>query len=314
MKENITLVYNKSELGAGTRGSGLGVDALKITGISKESFLFKNVPYVTVSDKNDELHEPTNHKTAKYIDSIVDVCNEVCNKVYSVIKRNKFPFIISGDHASASGTVAGVKKAFPDFRVGVIWIDAHSDLHSPYTSPSGNVHGMSIATMINEDNLKFNQGNVEKETQEQWEKLKRVGGISPKVLAKDVVFVGVRDIQKAESHLMDTYGMINFTPENLRTKGIRKVVSEIKKDIMGDCDVVYVSFDVDSLDCDKVSYGTGTPVKNGLFEEEIKELLKSLMQWDKTVALEVTEINPLLDNKGNRMAEVALEILEYALG
>jgi len=311
-RENIEIVLNKSELGAGTRGSGLGIDALMVAAMEKGSSFFKDFPTVSINDKNHILSEPTTHKWAKHIDSLVLIYDEVCSKVCDVISREKFPIIFSGDHASAGGTVAGIKKAHPDTRLGLIWIDAHADLHSPYTSPSGNVHGMPLATILNIDNLEFDPGDVADETKKQWEKLKFIGGIMPKALPKDLVFIGVRDTEKEEDYLIEKYGITNYTTEFMRLKGVDYIIDEIIEQKLNECDIIYISFDVDSLDSKLVSSGTGTPVENGLVEDEAKQILHRLMQWDKVVGLEVTEINPLLD-EGNKMAETALDIIEHAL-
>ena len=208
--------------------------------------------------------------------------------------------------------MAGIKKAYTNSRLGIVWIDGHADIHSPYTSPSGNIHGMPLAAILNEDNRKFDLGDLDEETKDQWEKLKSIGGIVPKSKPDDLVFIGVRDTEKEENYLIDKYNIPNYTAELLRKKGVNTVVSEIKKK-HSDCDVIYISFDVDSMDSKLVSAGTGTPVENGLLENEAKELLKGLMDWDKVVGLEIAEINPLLDDKGNKMAEIVSDILEHAL-
>lgn len=127
------------------------------------------------------------------------------------------------------------------------------------------------------------------------------------------MFIGVRDTEKEEDHLIEEFNIVNYTPPLLRQKGIENVMAEIKNKKLKNCDMVYVSFDVDSLDCREISYGSGTPVENGLSENEAKAILKALMDWEKVVGLEITEINPLLDNKQNKMAETTLEILEFAL-
>ncbi|MDO6738558.1 arginase [Wenyingzhuangia sp. 2_MG-2023] len=313
MKNNINLIYNRSEIGAGTRGSSIGIDALLMEATKKGSTFFRDTPSQAINDKNHILTVPSNHKWAKHIDGLIGIYEEVCDTVCQVLQKENFPLIISGDHASSGGSVAGIKKAFPEKRLGLIWIDAHADLHSPYTSPSGNVHGMPIATIINEDNLKFELDDVDESTKIEWEKLKNVGGVKPKALPTDIVFIGVRDTEKEEDYLIEKHGIVNFTPEILREKGVEATLLEIKEELLADCDIVYVSFDVDSLDSNIVSTGTGTPVENGLFVEEVKKILKAFLSWNKVIALEVTEINPLLDNKGNKMAETALEILEFAL-
>lgn len=313
MKRDYKFIFNKSEIGAGTRGASMGIDALIMAAISKGSSFFQNTPAVYVNNQNHILAKANSFKWAKYIDALVGIYEEVCTTVSEVMRDNKFPIIISGDHASAGGSVAGIKDAFPDKRLGIVWIDAHADLHSPYTSPSGNVHGMPLATILNEDNKGFDLGDVEEETIKQWEKLKNVGGISPKANPEDLVFIGVRDTEKEEDHLIEKFKIVNYDPQTLRKEGVAKVLSDIKNDRLKDCDIIYLSFDVDSLDCLEVSYGTGTPVENGLLESEAKTLLRGLLDWEKVVGLEITEINPLLDNKKNKMAETTLEILEFAL-
>lgn len=313
MQRDIKFILNKSEIGAGARGASMGIDALMMAAINKESSFFKNTPSITINHQNHILMEPTNFKWAKHIDVLVDIYEDVCASVSEVLRDKKFPIIISGDHSSAGGSVAGIKHAYPNKRLGIIWIDAHADLHSPYTSPSGNVHGMPLATILNEDNKKFDLGDVKEETKQRWEKLKQVGGISPKVRPEDLIFIGVRDTEKEEDYLIEKLNITNYTPEQLRQKGIEEVISEIKNEKLKDCDIIYVSFDVDSMDCMEVSYGTGTPVENGLWEREVKQILSALIKWDKIVGLEITEINPLLDDKKNKMAETTLEILEFAL-
>ena len=313
MQRDIKFILNKSEIGAGARGASMGIDALMMAAINKESSFFKNTPSITINHQNHILMEPTNFKWAKHIDVLVDIYEDVCASVSEVLRDKKFPIIISGDHSSAGGSVAGIKHAYPNKRLGIIWIDAHADLHSPYTSPSGNVHGMPLATILNEDNKKFDLGDVKEETKQRWEKLKQVGGISPKVRPEDLIFIGVRDTEKEEDYLIEKLNITNYTPEQLRQKGIEEVISEIKNQKLKDCDIIYVSFDVDSMDCMEVSYGTGTPVENGLWEREVKQILSALIKWDKIVGLEITEINPLLDDKKNKMAETTLEILEFAL-
>lgn len=313
VKRDFKFIFNKSEIGAGTRGSSMGIDALMMAAISKGSSFFQNTPAVYVNSQNHILAEPNSFKWAKYIDVLVRIYRDICAKVSEVIREKKFPIIISGDHASAGGSVAGIKAALPDKRLGIVWIDAHADLHSPYTSPSGNVHGMPLAAILNEDNKKFDPGDVKEQTVKQWEELKKVGGISPKARPEDLVFIGLRDTEKEEDYLIEKFNISHYTPPLLRQKGVQKVISEIKNEKLKNCDIVYVSFDVDCLDCLEVSYGTGTPVENGLLENEAKALLKALMDWEKVIGLEITEINPLLDNKQNKMAETTLEILEFAL-
>ena len=136
-------------------------------------------------------------------------------KVKESLTKKKFPVVLAADHASAGATIAGIKTAFPDKRLGVVWIDAHGDLHSPYTSPTGNVHGMPLAVTLNEDNLACKIREIEPKSISCWEELKNMGGIAPKISAEDLVFFGVRDTEEPEDVLIDKLEIRNFTVEEL---------------------------------------------------------------------------------------------------
>ena len=199
--------------------------------------------------------------------------------------------------------------AFPDERIGVIWIDAHADMHSPYTTPSGNLHGMPLATALAEDNLEVQTNELDEKTEELWERLKNIGGITPKIKYADLIYIGVRDTEAQEDYLMEKHGVRNITTRELRQIGVEEVV-EIVNDRLKDCSKIYISFDVDSLD-PKISVGTGTPVPQGLRFKEARELLQSLCRDERVCCLEFVEINPTLDTE-NAMAETAFKLLEAA--
>ncbi|MCB0476773.1 MAG: arginase [Crocinitomicaceae bacterium] len=297
----------KSELGAGTRGASMGPDAIKVAARNDQSQFFGSLPVTEINDMNDLLDEDTPYPQAKRIDGIFDVLDIAAQEISEVVSQGGFPIVFSGDHSVAAGTISGLKMAHPSKRLGVVWIDAHGDLHTPYTTPSGNVHGMPVSVVLAEDNLECQRNQPTEGSKEYWEKLKNIGGIQPKVLHSDVIFVSVRDTEKPEDELMARHQMKNYQVAEVREKGVRRVYDEIL-DRLNDCDLIYVSFDVDSMDCDVVSHGTGTPVKDGLFPEETKELLNLLAKNEKTCCIEVVEVNPCLDEKTNKMAETAWDI------
>ena len=136
--------------------------------------------------------------SAKRIEGLVQVFENVSLKVSEVMKNGGFPLIIAGDHGSAGGTLAGVKMAHPDKRVGVVWIDAHGDLHTPYTTPSGNMHGMPLATALSEDNLEERRNELSDGVVELWQRLKDTGVKGAKINAEDLVFIAVRDTELEE--------------------------------------------------------------------------------------------------------------------
>lgn len=312
MSRDITLLINRSEITAGTRGASLGPDAIFTAARKNNNSLFVKYQIEEIKDFNYLLDSPTNYKFAKRIDGLLSIYNELNEKVSSLLLKNRFPLILAADHGSAGGTIAGIKTAFPTKRIGIVWIDAHADIHTPYTTPSGNIHGMPLATVLNEDNLPCKLNDLSEETIQYWEKLKHVGGVAPKVNAEDIVYIAVRDTEDQENKIIDRLQIRNYAVEELRAKGIPVVINEIEAKLK-DCDIIYVSFDVDSMDPDLTSYGTGTPVKNGLHPNEANELLTLLAKNKKTSCIEFVEVNPCLDEKVNKMAEVTLDLVESVL-
>jgi len=308
---SIQLIKNRSDIGAGTRGSDLGIDALEIAAINSGNDFFHKHDYVDVPTRNETIYHKKTNTFAKRIEHVAEQCERVTLTVQASLKAGHMPIVLSGDHSSALGTISGIKAAFPNQQLGVIWIDAHADIHSPYTSPSGNIHGMPLAAALAEDNLACQINHPEKNTSEQWERLKNIGCPGAKIVPEHLIYYGLRDFESAEDELITQKNIRVFTVAETREKTIADCVNTTKE-LLKNCDLVYISFDVDSMDCNAVSHGTGTPVPNGFFPEEIKELLSQLIHALPITCLEVAEINPLLDTKGNFMAETAFQLLESA--
>jgi len=174
------------------------------------------------------------------------------------------------------------------------------------------MHGMPLATALDDDNLPCKSNEVSQETLASWKELKQVGGISPKLLPENIVYIAVRDTEPQEDKIISRLGIRNYPVDEIRQRGIDPILKEIDTKLSG-CDVIYVSFDVDSMDPEKTSHGTGTPVKNGIYPNEAKELLTHFAQNKKTVCIEFVEVNPCLDEKINTMAEVTLGLVESVL-
>lgn len=307
---NIKIIEVKSEIGAGTRGASLGVDALKIAALDFMSNFFVNFPSDVVETENNLLYEPIESPYAKRIKGVKIMYDRVAKAVETNLKSGLFPLVLAGDHSSAGGTIAGIKMAKPKGRLGVIWIDAHADIHSPYTTPSGNMHGMPLAVSLNEDNMDCQVHHPDDATVKIWNELKNMGKICPKILPEDVVFIALRDTEKEEDYILKKLGIKIIPVSEVRKKGIEHVARQALLTLK-QCDDIYVSFDVDSLDS-SISRGTGTPVANGLKEREAEDLLASLMQNHKICCFEITEVNPTLD-KENLMAEIAFNVLQRSV-
>ena len=307
----IQLFENNSEIGAGTRGASLGIDALKIAAYNSNSNFFKKFDSKIIPTKNNTLDQEVKFPKAKRIDSIIEVCSSVSFHVSGALKKHQFPFLLSSDHSNAIGTIAGIKAANPSLRLGVIWIDAHADLHSPYTTPTGNVHGMSLMASLNQDNSARRVHELDHLTNQQWEKLKKIDNIYPKIHPDDIAILGLRSTEDPEDYFIIDNKINKISVEYVRRNNPETVAKEVLSYLSG-CDLLYISFDVDSLDCDLVSYGTGTPVPNGFTENEAAGLINNLLIDKRTCCFEMVEINPCLDNKQNKMAETALRVIEHA--
>jgi arginase len=309
MERVVKLIKNRSDIGAGTRGSDLGIDAVEIAAINQNSDYFNQFEFEDVKTHNESIYNKDHNSFAKRIEHVLEQCTRVAHAVKKNLEANYFPIVLSGDHSSALGTISGIKAAYPERTLGVIWIDAHADLHSPYTSPSGNIHGMPLSAVIADDNLDCQINQVAQETQEHWEGMKNVGYPGAKVLAENLVYFGVRDTEEAEDKQIEKLKIKNYQVAEVRYRGLKKCVTEALSKL-SHCDSLYISFDVDSMDCDMISYGTGTPVPKGFDQYEIIAIINQIIETKKVVCIEFVEINPLLDTKGNKMAETAFEVLE----
>jgi arginase len=306
MKE-IKVLEVKSEIGAGTRGASMGVEAIKIASLDAKSDFFRKHDSVEVENVNELLYDGAEHAHAKFIDGVLIMEERVCLEVYETLLDELFPLVIAGDHSTAYGTMAGIKKAFPKKRLGVIWIDAHADFHSPYTTPSGNMHGMPLAMACSFDNLECKVNDPKGETLDYWEQIKNVGIPGAKILPEDIVLLSVRDFEKPENYLINKYNINFIETEDVKKLGAEKIAARALQ-MLDHCDLIYVSFDVDSMDS-RISSGTGTPVPNGLTVEEARVLNTELGKSPKVCAWEIVEVNPTLDTE-NRMAESGFEVME----
>ncbi len=304
---NIQFIVSESELGAGTRGSSLGFRAIEMASIEENNYLFNNINHIPY-DKN-LLAKPIKFKNAIHIKGIEVVHENLSKRIEEAYIKKAFPILITGDHSNAAGTIAGVKKAFPNKKLGVIWIDAHADIHSPYTSPSGNIHGMPLAICIAEDNMECKANEPHEEVIRHWNNLKRLNNQQPKIQSEDVIIVGLRDYEKPEEHLIKTKNISVLTVYDVQEKGVAKAADEALN-LLSDCDLIHISFDIDSLDKSFVP-GTGTPVDNGFTEKEATGFILQLLHSSKISSFEITEVNPLLDHC-NQTGKIAYRIINAA--
>ena len=301
------------DFGAGTLGAKLGPESVFTAARELgHSFLNKTeTQFLHPPHQSEEINSQL-LPLARRIDDIIAANRQNYNEMLHSCKSGYTPLILSGDHSNAIGFISAVIDAFPAKRTGVIWVDAHLDLHSPYTTPSGNIHGMALNALIGDDNIIEQVNNPDEVTLSKWSLLKSCGelktGNGP--LAQDIVFIGIRDFEEQEIKLAQRLGIKIFSASEVRETGISNIVTETLS-YLSHCDQLYVSFDVDSQD-PEISRGTGTPVENGLLTPDSQEIFDRLFTNDKTVAFEITEINPLLDTE-NKMAKSVVNLLKRVM-
>jgi arginase len=287
------------DLGSGRRGVDMGPSAIRIAGLADR---LRELGHTVVDEgdiaiKNMELLRLGDAR-ARYLGEISRALTVVSRKVERIAARGDFPLILGGDHSIAAGSVAGIASFArkEKKKVGVLWIDAHGDINTPETSPSGNIHGMPVATLLG-------YGPAQ---------LTRLGGAGPKVDAKNVSLVGIRSLDEGEKSLLRKTGVQVHTMSDVDRHGIHRIMKKALARVTDGTDYLHVSFDLDAVD-PTVAPGVGTPVKGGLDYREAHLIMEQLHDSGRMTSLEIVEANPILD-QGNASAAFAVELVQSAFG
>lgn len=309
-KENsrfIKLVEVHSDIAGAKIGARQAIDSLVRSSIESGSTYFKKYPAEVILDENSFFEDGTKFKYAKFIDRVTLVVQRLAQRIKELRDEHFFPIIIAGDHSTSAGTMAGLRLAHKDDEIGVVYIDAHADIHTPYTTPSGNLHGMPLAVATAIDNIECKINNPSSSELKYWENLKGIGGIIPAIKPSNIVFCALRDFEKAEDILIKKHQIKNYSTHDITMLGIKNIVEKISKDL-NHCKHIYISFDVDSIDPLYIP-GTGTPSCGGLSFEQALQLNIELIKNQKVCCWEIAEINPSLD-KNNISGKFSFHILE----
>ncbi len=296
-----------SDIAGSKRGASLGIDALMESSQDIGSRYFKKYKAESVITNKLLENENTSFTHAKYIDVVYDVVKDVALRIKDLREQKLFPIILAGDHASSAGTMHGLKMAHPNDEIGVVYIDAHADIHSPYTSQSGNIHGMPLSIVTKLDNKKSAINKLSDKEISYWEKIKNITGSQASIKPENIIFCALRDFQNAEENLINEFNIKKYTTKDITYMGIKNVVDEIFKKLEH-CKHIYVSFDVDSIDPLYLP-GTGTPSENGLSLEQALQLNMQLIKNEKVCCWEIAEINPKFDDN-SRGTNAIFNILE----
>ena len=297
--QNVSIIGFPMDLGADRRGVDMGPSALRIAGLQTklESLGYK------VDDNGDikiEIMERQKIKNPrlKYLDEIIKTSKLLADKVEKVLVKGDFPLCIGGDHSMALGTISGIASYCKKRKqkLGVIWIDAHSDMNTDETSPSGNIHGMPLASLLGLG----------------CDELVNLLGFSPKLDPENCALIGIRSIDEAEKVNIKKLGVPIYTMNDIDKLGIHRIIAKVLKQFREKVDHIHISFDVDSVD-PSVAPGVGTPVSGGLSYREAHLLMETIAECGCMSSIEVAELNPILDHK-NQSAAFAAELITSSMG
>jgi arginase len=296
---HIAVIGAPLDLGQGRRGVDMGPSAMRVANLNAR---LQNLGYQVEDLGNVPVEQaeasPEGHPRAKYLPQIAATCERLAVLVGDTLSRGGVPLVLGGDHSVAVGTASGVSRFFRERgqRVGLIWLDAHADMNTPDSSPSGNVHGMPLACIVG-------QGP---------EELTGLFGFQPKVVPGNVVIVGLRDVDQTEKPHVRGFGVHAYTMRDIDERGMRSVMEEAIRVAGTGTAGFHLSLDMDFVD-PKDAPGVGTPVRGGATYREAHLAMEMICDSHRMVSVEVVEVNPVIDNS-NQTADLAVELIMSGLG
>ena len=297
--KTVNLIGFPMDLGADRRGVDMGPSAVSIANLQDklEHLGYKVIDSGDINIQIMEKQKIANPKL-KFLNEILRTSKILASRIEKVLEKDQFPLCIGGDHSMALGTIAGISSYCRKnkLKMGVIWIDAHPDMNTDLTSPSGNIHGMPLAASLGIGN----------------EQLVKFYGFSPKVKPENCALIGIRSIDILERELIKKLNIPIYTMSEIDKLGIHRVITRVLKHFKENVDHIHVSFDLDSVDPSIVP-GVGTPVPGGLSYREAHLIMEAIAECGCMSSLEITEVNPILDNK-NKSAVFASEIVASSMG
>jgi arginase len=287
------------DLGAGRRGVDMGPSAIHLAGLKSgiEDLGHRVVENFAVGVPSQEMADFGNPH-ARFLPEIAQVCSELADRVESALDKGWFPVVLGGDHSVAIGTVSGIARWYRKRgqRIGVLWADAHTDVNTPDTSPSGNIHGMPLAVLLG-------HGPPE---------LVRIAGDEPALRAEDVCVIGARDVDLTERSVVKKTGLRVYTMSELDERGTAVCVREAIERVSANTAGIHLSFDLDGVDPQHAP-GVGTPVPGGLNLRESHLICEKVAQTGRILGVEMVELNPVIDSE-NRTGKLAVWLIWSALG
>jgi arginase len=299
MPDKIRIIGVPMDLGASRRGVDMGPSALRVAGLqARLKQLGRQVEDVGNVNVPQPEGQPYGEKNAKYLDEISETCKRLAEMVREALDQGCIPLVLGGDHSIAVGTVAGAASHFQKESkgIGLIWLDAHGDMNTPESSPSGNVHGMPLASIIG-------YGPDE---------LTTIAGIKPMVEPRNAVLVGIRELDSKERRIIKESGVRVFTMRDIDERGMREVMAQALRLAGDDTTGIAVSLDMDFVDPSDAP-GVGTPVRGGVTYREAHLALEMIADSKSMISFELVEINPVIDLH-NTTATLGVELVLSGLG
>ena len=295
-KPTIELIGAPQDLGQVHRGVDMGPSAVRVAGVISrlESLGFAVIDRGNIDCASMATAEEGD-TTARFLGPVVKDSESLAAVVETAVRAGHFPLVIGGDHSVAIGTTGGTAAVEP--RQGLLWIDAHADLNTPQTSPSGNIHGMAVAAILGHGP----------------EALVQVAGVSPKALEDHTVIIGLRSVDRQEAEWLRDSSITYFTMHDIDLQGIASIIEEsIEVLTANGVERVHLSFDADAID-PRHAPGTGTPVVGGFTYRESHLMMELLAEADFITSAEFTEVNPVLDHQ-NQTAELIVQLIGSLAG
>ena len=299
MPQKVRIIGVPMDLGQSRRGVDMGPSALRVAGlqarIKQLGHQVEDIGNIAVKQAEEQHY---GEKRAKYLNEIAETCRGLADLVQKTLDEGFTPVVLGGDHSIAIGVLSGVSGAFrkQQKRIGYVWLDAHGDMNTPESSPSGNVHGMPLASVMG-------FGAPE---------LVELNGFKPKVEPRNVALVGVRELDAKEKRLVKESGVHVFTMRDIDERGMREVMSEALRFASDETDGIAVSLDMDFVDPSDAP-GVGTPVRGGATYREAHLAMEMICDSEAMVSLEIVEINPVIDEH-NTTALLGVELVLSSLG
>ncbi|MBS2967375.1 arginase [Metabacillus sp. KIGAM252] len=294
--EKINIIGVPMDLGQTRRGVDMGPSAIRYAGVVERlenlHFTIEDSGDIKIGKREKAMEEPLYN--LKNLKAVSEASELLASKVDEVIKTGAFPLVLGGDHSIAIGTLAGLAKNYKN--LGVIWYDAHGDLNTADTSPSGNIHGMPLAASLGIGD----------------ESLTGIAGFSPKIKPENVVIIGARSLDEGERELIKEKGIRVYTMHEVDRLGMTRIMEETIEYLKDRTDGVHLSLDLDGLDPHDAP-GVGTPVIGGISYRESHLAMEMLAESEMITSAEFVEVNPILDER-NKTASVAVALMGSLFG